>query len=99
MQEIGCIACALDGALGVPGEVHHLLSGGRRISHSASCLLCEWHHRGVLPSGRKHDEYMVVHGPSLAWHPRLFKQAYGDNEELLAIQDALLDHYQEVTQK
>lgn len=97
MQDIGCVACCLDGVLGVPGEVHHLLSGGRRISHLASVLLCEWHHRGILPDGRKAAEYMAVHGPSLAHHPRLFRSAYGDEEELLAIQDALLDHYLEVT--
>lgn len=99
MSEIGCIACALDGTLGVPGQVHHLLSGGRRISHRHSVLLCPYHHTGDMPEGRKYEEFSEVHGPSLARNPRAFRLRYGDEEELLAIQDALLDHYQEVTQK
>lgn len=99
MQEIGCIASLLDGVPGVPGEIHHLLSGGRRISHDHTVCLSPWHHRGILPDGRKAAEYMAVHGPSLAHHPRLFRSAYGDEEELLAIQDALLDHYLEVTEQ
>ena len=95
MQELGCTACQLDGVPSVPGEVHHLLSGGRRISHDHSVLLCPWHHRGVLPSGRKAEEFAEVHGPSLALAPNAFRRRYGDEEELLAIQDALLDHYLE----
>lgn len=95
MQEVGCVACALDGVLSVPGDVHHLLSGGRRVSHSATVCLCPFHHRGIIPEGRKPDEYQEVHGPSLALKPTAFRRRYGDEEELLAIQEALLDHYLE----
>ena len=95
MQELGCIASLLDGVPGVPGEIHHLLSGGRRISHDHTVCLSPWHHRGVLPSGRKAEEFAEVHGPSLALAPNAFRRRYGDEEELLAIQDALLDHYLE----
>jgi hypothetical protein len=49
----------------------------------------------VLPSGRKAEEFAEVHGPSLALAPNAFRRRYGDEEELLAIQDALLDHYLE----
>jgi hypothetical protein len=49
----------------------------------------------VLPSGRKAEEFAEVHGPSLALTPNAFRRRYGDEEELLAIQDALLDHYLE----
>lgn len=97
MQDIGCVACLLDGVISVPGDVHHILSGGRRVGHSATVLLCPWHHRGILPSGRKADEFAQVHGPSLAHHQKAFRKTYGDEEELLAIQDALLDRYSEVT--
>ena len=95
MQELGCIASLLDGVPGVPGEIHHLLSGGRRISHDHTVCLSPWHHRGILPSGRKAEEFAEVHGPSLALAPNAFRRRYGDEEELLAIQDALLDHYLE----
>jgi len=96
-QDIGCVACILDGVGGVPGDVHHVLSGGRRVSHDATVVLCPWHHRGVLPSGRKADEFAEVHGPSLAHTPNAFKRRYGSDEELLEIQDALIAHYLEVT--
>ena len=89
------MACALDGVLGVPGDIHHLLSGGRRIGHSATCCLCPYHHRGVVPEGRTAADYEYAHGPSLALKPNAFRRRYGDEEELLAIQDALLDHYVE----
>jgi hypothetical protein len=36
-----------------------------------------------------------VHGPSLALTPNAFRRRYGDEEELLEIQNALLDHYLE----
>lgn len=95
MQELGCVASLLDGVPGVPGDIHHLLSGGRRISHDHTVCLSPWHHRGLLPSGRKAEEFAEVHGPSLALAPNAFRRRYGDEEELLAIQDALLDHYLE----
>lgn len=95
MQELGCVASILDGVIGVPGEIHHILSGGRRISHDHTVCLSPFHHRGIIPEGRKPDEYQAVHGPSLALKPRAFRVRYGDEEELLAIQEALLDHYLE----
>jgi len=96
ITELGCVACLLDGVSDVPCDIHHLLSGGRRIGHTATVGLCPFHHRGVIPEGRKIDEYQEVHGPSLAAKPRAFRLRYGDEEELLAIQDALLDRYEEL---
>ncbi len=96
IQEIGCIACMLDGVGQVPCDIHHLLSGGRRIGHSHSVGLCSWHHRGILPEGRRAEEYSAVHGPSLAAMPRAFRKRYGDEFELFEIQEALLDRYEEL---
>lgn len=96
LVELGCVACALDGVLGVPGDIHHLLSGGKRISHDHTVCLSPWHHRGILPPGRKAEDFEHEHGPSLALKPKAFRRRYGDEEELLAIQNALLDHYVEV---
>lgn len=96
IQELGCVACLLDGVPGVPCDIHHMLSGGRRRGHGFTCGLCEWHHRAVLPSGRKMNEYAEVHGPSLAAMPRAFAKRYGDEYELYEIQEALLDRYEEL---
>lgn len=95
IQELGCVACTLDGVPNVPCDIHHLLSGGRRLGHDHTVGLCEFHHRGIVPEGRTLEDYQHVHGPSLAAKPRAFRIRYGDEEELLAIQDALLDHYLE----
>ncbi len=50
-QEIGCIACRRAGHGYTPAEVHHLKSGGRRVSHMASIPLCHRHHRGGAGTG------------------------------------------------
>lgn len=89
-QYVGCVACALDGMIGNPGDVHHLLSGGKRISHSHTVILCPFHHRGIL-KGEHHTT------PSLATDPKKFRERYGNDTELLAAQNALLQHYIEVT--
>ena len=43
---LGCIICLIEGRGESLAEVHHLLSGGRRISHRHSIPLCFQHHRG-----------------------------------------------------
>lgn len=96
IQELGCVACQLDGVPNVPCDIHHLLSGGRRLGHEYTVGLCPWHHRAVLPSGHRLCDFAEVHGPSLAATPRAFATRYGDEYELYEIQNALLDHYEEL---
>lgn len=46
MMKLGCVCCA---ALGIPYadvECHHLLDGGRRMSHWYTVPLCAGHHQG-----------------------------------------------------
>ena len=78
--QIGCIACRVMGFVGTPAEVHHLLSGGRRIGHLHSIPLCPGHHRS--------SEGMVKIGR----HPfkRDFEEAYGTEAELLEKTRALV---------
>ena len=47
MKELGiCVACYQRGWRGGQYvEIHHLLSGNRRIGHMATVSLCGWHHR------------------------------------------------------
>jgi hypothetical protein len=45
-KEIGCICCVLAfGLVGQAFEVHHLVSGNRRMGHVYSIPLCPQHHR------------------------------------------------------
>ena len=45
---IGCIVCILTKQGPTPGEVHHMLSGGRKMGHRWTLCLCPSHHRGGL---------------------------------------------------
>lgn len=96
MRSIGCIACrqnlGLWGACPMPIEIHHLLSGGRRIGHDATLALCHWHHQAKrFPSTTSgYAEQAKLYGPSLEREPRRFAEMYGTDEELLALQNDLM---------
>ena len=45
ISRLGCVVCHLTGHPGTIAEIHHLLSGGRRIGHKATIPLCVGHHR------------------------------------------------------
>lgn len=83
ITEIGCIACLSMGYSGVPGAVHHLKSGGRRISHLETICLCDpGHHQNPPPRSGK-----------IPRHPfkARFEAAYGTEEYLLAKTKALVE--------
>lgn len=96
-----CMACYLDGSkVRRFIEIHHLLSGNKRIGHMATVSLCPWHHRGVWESGFDHEhesfirtvgKYAGLYGPSLAHGSKPFRARYGTDKELLALQNALLE--------
>jgi hypothetical protein len=104
MKEIGqCVACYQRGIHGWGYiEIHHLLSGNKRIGHMATVSLCPWHHRGVTDgqrvscfdsgSGRQATSAELTKwiGPSLANGSKPFRTEFGTDAELLAIQNALL---------
>jgi hypothetical protein len=70
----GCIACHIDGHQGVPGEVHHLIYGQRRMGHLFTIPLCPGHHRdGTGAPG------LIARHP---WKAR-FEERYGSEESLL----------------
>ena len=105
MKEMGqCVACY---QIGIHGrghiEIHHLLSGNKRIGHMATVSLCVWHHRGVLPDRIVLDDDSEVNyryapaseipgwiGPSLAHGSKPFRAKFGSDAELLALQNALI---------
>jgi hypothetical protein len=90
LKEMGqCVACYQRGIHGWGYvEIHHLLSGNKRIGHLATVGLCGFHHRGVSELPRA--EAIAVFGPSLAHGSKPFRAEFGTDAELLAIQNALL---------
>lgn len=104
MRAIGCLACRFNGMHGlfVLGrrhtpfagklEIHHILSGGRRIGHEATICLCQYHHQGKwLPSIEVgYTVQSRTFGPSLEREPNRFREVYGAELALLKLQNELL---------
>ena len=83
VRELGCVCCAQFGVIWYqPVEAHHLLLGGKRISHMHTICLCPAHHRRV-----PFTLYQVLMLPaearvSLADGSRAFARAFGSEREL-----------------
>ena len=94
LRRIGCLACRKDGRRYSQIDVHHLVDKGTR-KHSggnkATLPLCPWHHRGLPVDGYLCGSMYLLYGPSLALQKREFKRRYGDERELLAEVDALIE--------
>ena len=86
LQDIGCLACRKDGRFGVPSDLHHPTSGGRRLGDDKVIPLCEFHHRGLLRA----EAARFVRGPSLADGRKALEAHYGTERELLAETERLL---------
>jgi hypothetical protein len=89
-----CVACHQRGIRSWCPEVHHLLSGGRRIGHLATVGLCEWHHRAVIAWGCTGAEMRDHFGPSLNEGSKPFHAEFGSDAVLLGYQNALLENTQ-----
>ena len=74
VRNLGCIACLVAWQLYSPCEIHHILSGGRRIGEDRVLGLCPLHHRG----GRASEKFVSRHP-----YKRLFERCYGTELELL----------------
>lgn len=96
----GCVACYINetelgrtrASYGRELEIHHLLSGGRRIGHSATVCLCHYHHQGKrLPfTDTGYKDHAVIYGASFGREPRRFREVYGSDTQLLARQNAMI---------
>jgi hypothetical protein len=71
-------------------EAHHLKDGNRRRGHRFTIGLCEWHHQGQNGSDAPLSVTTSQRGPSLAIDANAFHDLFGTDDELLALQDALL---------
>lgn len=91
LREFGCVACHLNGEREkVEAEIHHFLSGNRRIGHDASVPLCPWHHRAAPWFAMTITECLDAYGPSWHQHRRAFRERYGSDTELLAMTNDLI---------
>lgn len=84
VRGLGCIACLVSLDLRTDGDIHHILSGGRRIGELSVLCLCVSHHRSGLNS-----KMFVSRHP---WKSR-FEAAYGTETELLVHTKRLIAAY------
>jgi len=98
ITEIGCLACRLqfpdrNHDFSYTTDVHHLLSGGKRIGNHATIGLCPYHHRNVYDLPK---EFMIENlGPSLADGIKVFEQIFPTQKELLEMQNELIEEWEE----
>lgn len=102
MQELGClISLVYFNHPGTPGQVHHIISGGRRLGHDATICMKPWYHQGEPPTVRYAGRLIQLtvaqatyrYGPSMAHNPSDFTHRFGTQDELLEMQDALIVAY------
>jgi len=83
---------------GTPGDIHHVLRGGRRIGPAGTICLHPWYHRGQPPEVRvagrvrrlTETEAQGRYGPSLALDRKAFESRFAPELELLAMTEQLL---------
>ena len=90
-NDVVCVCCDQLGLISSYVEIHHILSGNRRIGHLATVGLCPWHHRGIPFEGHTKASMRLEYGHSLADGSKPFRKQFGSDAELLAYQDAMLD--------
>lgn len=92
IQERGCVPCFLEARLQgrewvpQPCDMHHV----NQSDHQQTYGNCPWHHRGVPHSWSNSWEMKQYFGPSMAIEPKKYRQRYGSEVELLALQNKML---------
>lgn len=103
LRDAGCVLCWIGQRHGLRRtwmaiEVHHLLSGGHRISHRAVLNACHYHHQAdFFPSGCENSSYsslVPIYGPSLKRSPGQFRTLYGSDSQLIFERDVMLARLQ-----
>lgn len=90
LQELGCVVCWVYCKVWRAADISHLLDGGVRVGHEATIPECEWHHRGVLPSGYSEYAARRVLGASRAHGSKPYAEAFGTDAELLEMTNQLV---------
>lgn len=98
LKEMGCMIARLRGLEWVGTDIHHLLTtglhgNGKRRGDEFTIALNPYSHAGKPFNGWSVDECREMFGPSYALHAREFRDTFGTDEELLAMQNELLRAY------
>jgi hypothetical protein len=93
IYDLGCLPCRLIGINNQPCQIQHVLSGGRRVSHSYSYGSCPYHHEGIPLNGISIETMYKRFGPSRKLHKKEFTDQFGTEEELVEMQDITLNKY------
>ena len=95
IHRLPCMACVQNGSdTGMRVEAHHLVDKGYRKhsgGHQATLPLCGWHHRGEPLMGWTVANMHEFHGPSLFHHGKQFTVRYGNQREMLANIDKVIN--------
>ena len=68
----------------------HAISGRIRRGHLGFAS-CDWHHQAIPGSGWNSAHMRAHFGPSLMDGSKLFRAAYGTDDELIALQNEILE--------
>lgn len=98
LKELGCLIARLRGLEWVGADIHHQLTtgfhgNGKRLGDEFTVALNPWSHAGRPFGGLSEEECRAMFGPSYALHPREFRDTFGTDEELLAMQNEVLRAY------
>ena len=93
-QHFGCIPCLKYGRESL-ATVQHVTEGFKRKGHHATYGCCTWHHFGTPFEGYDRQRMTELIGPSLAFNRREYKSCFGGEVNLIAVQDWLLECYNE----
>ena len=99
IRDIGCICCLREGEVTLASKHHLLTTGlhgnGKRRGEQFTVGLCPWHHQGVPFDGFTLARMRGIFGPSYHHHAKAFRDRYGDDESLLAVQNELIGRWRE----
>lgn len=92
LKNLGCIVNRLYFDRYIAPQIHHMTSGGRRISNFHTIPLSPWLHQAWIPQDCKtKTEATDKYGPSLETSKRDFEARFGSEEFLLAETNRLLE--------
>lgn len=91
-----CVACHIHGkATRMDLERHHFTSGGhhgqKRMGDANVIGLCRYHHQSVPLMFHSDAEMVAEYGPSFKEHANAFRETFGRQEQLLAVQMQMLE--------
>ena len=95
-QELGCLACNIEGFGYVPCQYHHC--DDQKQHHDRGYGLCPWHHMGqgvsVFDAFLDAEQLEQKCGPSKALQGKAFTAKYGTEQQLLDLQNRRIEEWE-----